>query len=181
MTITKTTTPYEFLIRWTDGKISGAHIKFLETVADGTEILSVKEGEAQKVSLAGEVGFPIADVLAAITSAANTTTQAALDAVTSSQAAQTASEAAQAAAKAAADAMEAEKARLATLQAEKDAADKAAADKAAQDAAAKAQADAAIAAAQAEADKAAAAQKAFDDAVAAKVAELTAQPTTQGA
>ena len=102
-------------------------------------------------------------------------------AIADAEAAKAASEAAQAAAKAAADAMEAEKARLATLQAEKDAADKAAADKAAQDAAAKAQADAAIAAAQAEADKAAAAQKAFDDAVAAKVAELTAQPTTQGA
>jgi hypothetical protein len=33
MAITKTTQPYEFLVRWRDGAISGAHIRFLETIS----------------------------------------------------------------------------------------------------------------------------------------------------
>ena len=69
MAITKTQSPYEFLVRWTDGKISGAHIKFLERIIDddGVTVLSEKEGMAQPVSMAGEVGYPIADIWAAIT------------------------------------------------------------------------------------------------------------------
>lgn len=64
--ITKTQTPYEFLIRWRDGKISGAHAKFLETISEDGVVLNVKEGDAIPVSLAGEVGYPIADIFAAI-------------------------------------------------------------------------------------------------------------------
>lgn len=64
MAITKTQTPYEFLVRWKDGKIAGAHVKFLEKVIDDDgSVLSEKEGNALPVSLAGEAGYPLADVL----------------------------------------------------------------------------------------------------------------------
>ena len=64
MPITKSKTPNEFLVRWSDsGVIQGAHIVFREAIAeDGTE-LSSKMLPAQPVSLAGEAGFPLADVL----------------------------------------------------------------------------------------------------------------------
>ena len=66
MAITKTTTPYEFLVRWKDGAIAGAHIKFLETVSENGVVLSQKEGIASPVSMAGESGFPIADLLTTV-------------------------------------------------------------------------------------------------------------------
>lgn len=64
MTITKSKTPNEFLVRWSDaGVIQGAHIVFREAIKeDGTE-LSSKMLPAQPVSLAGEAGFPLSDVL----------------------------------------------------------------------------------------------------------------------
>ena len=66
MAITKTTQPYEFLVRWRDGAISGAHIRFLETILEDGVVLAQKEGNAMPVSLSGEVGYPIADVLTAV-------------------------------------------------------------------------------------------------------------------
>lgn len=66
MAITKTQSPYEFLVRWNNGVLSGAHIRFLETIADGAEIISQKEGNAQPVSMAGEAGFPLSDILTAM-------------------------------------------------------------------------------------------------------------------
>jgi hypothetical protein len=65
--ITKTQTPHEFLIRWDDaGKLSGAHIAFREAITDdGVEIAS-KFGDPLPVSMAGESGFPLADVLGMI-------------------------------------------------------------------------------------------------------------------
>ena len=66
MAITKTTQPYEFLVRWRDGAISGAHIRFLETVLEDGVVLAQKEGNAMPVSLSGEVGYPLADVLTAV-------------------------------------------------------------------------------------------------------------------
>ncbi len=64
MPITKSKTPNEFLVRWSDsGVIQGAHIVFREAITeDGTE-LSSKMLPAQPVSMAGEAGFPLADVL----------------------------------------------------------------------------------------------------------------------
>jgi hypothetical protein len=120
--ITKTQSPYEFLVRWTDGKISGAHIKFLERIIDddGVTVLSEKEGMAQPVSMAGEVGYPIADIWAAITVSSVAAGQQSLtdmaDALAkqaAADAAKAASEAAQALAKTAADAQEVENKRLA--------------------------------------------------------------------
>ena len=66
MAITKTTQPYEFLVRWRDGAISGAHIRFLETILEDGVVLAQKEGNAMPVSLSGEVGYPLADVLTAV-------------------------------------------------------------------------------------------------------------------
>src|ERR1035437_3830799 len=83
MPLTKTQSPYEFLVRWKDGKIAGAHVKFLERVIDhdGVTVLSEIEGMAQPVSMAGEVGYPIADIFAAIHTDSVATAQAAVTAV----------------------------------------------------------------------------------------------------
>ena len=72
MALTQTKTPYEFLARWTDdgSALKGAHIAFIETIKDGATVLSVKVGDAQPVSLAGEQGFPLAQALAALNAAA---------------------------------------------------------------------------------------------------------------
>lgn len=63
MTIIKTSAPYEFLVRWKDGAIAGAHVRYLETIKDGDTVVSVKEGDPMPVSLAGGAGFPLADIL----------------------------------------------------------------------------------------------------------------------
>jgi hypothetical protein len=87
MAITKTQTPYEFLVRWKDGKISGAHVKFLERVIDEDgSVLSEKEDVAVPVSMAGEAGYPIADVFAAIHEGAVATAQDAVAAIAEAQA-----------------------------------------------------------------------------------------------
>lgn len=67
MAITKTQQPYEFLARWRNGVLAGAHIQLLTKVVDddGTTLVEKLE-PAMKVSLAGEAGFPLADVLTAL-------------------------------------------------------------------------------------------------------------------
>lgn len=73
MAITKTQQPYEFLVRFDkDGKLAGAHIQFRTFVIDedGTTVLSEKVGDAQPVEMAGQTGFPLADVLADVQAAA---------------------------------------------------------------------------------------------------------------
>jgi hypothetical protein len=120
MTIQKTTTPYEFLIRWgKDGSISGAHVKWLDTVRDDDTIISEKEGVAIPVSLAGEAGYPIGDIFAAIDTTAKSTAESALAsiALADQQAADLVAK--QAEVKAAADALEAENVRLAAAKAVK--------------------------------------------------------------
>ena len=64
MTILKTQTPHEFLIRWDDaGALKGAHIAFRESITeDGAEISS-KFTAPQAVAMAGATGFPLADVI----------------------------------------------------------------------------------------------------------------------
>ena len=66
MAITKQQTPYEFLVRWTDGAVAGAHIRFLERLVEDGVVISEKEGDAKPVSMAGGAGFPIADILSAL-------------------------------------------------------------------------------------------------------------------
>ena len=63
MTIIKTQTPYELLIRWKDGAVAGAHVKFLEQIVEDGVVLHEKEGDATPVSMAGEAGYPLADIL----------------------------------------------------------------------------------------------------------------------
>ena len=127
--ITKTQTPYEFLIRWRDGKISGAHAKFLETISEDGVVINTKEGDAVPVSLAGEVGYPIADIFAAISAGAVASARQAVTDIATADGKKAEAEAAEASAKAAADAAEKENARLAQALAVAEAAAKAAADK----------------------------------------------------
>lgn len=53
--------PYEFLVRWNylTGELQGAHVKIYDNV-------SLKEGNAQTVAVAGASGFPLAAILTAI-------------------------------------------------------------------------------------------------------------------
>ena len=142
MVITKIVVPYEFLVRWKNGKISGAHVKFLETISEDGVVVSEKEGMAQPVSMAGELGYPIADIFAAIRLDSVATAQAAVTACSDAHAAeaqakdaQATAEKAQAEAKLAADAAEAEAKRLTDALAAQVAAEKAVADKVVFDAA----------------------------------------------
>lgn len=171
--ITKTKTPYEFLIRWTDGKISGAHIKFLETVSEDGVTLAQKETNAEPVELAIEAGFPIADVWAMVSAGAASVGQQALTDIATAN-----SKKAEAEAKAAQEIEDAKARETAANEAKALAESAEAESKAAQEAAAKAAAYleaenarvAAALAAQAEAERIAKEKKAFDDAVAAAVA-----------
>ena len=77
MPITKSQTPNEFLVRWSDaGQIQGAHIVFREAVVeDGVELTS-RLLPAQPVALAGSTGFPLADVLGDVQASALATIEA---------------------------------------------------------------------------------------------------------
>ena len=67
MAYSETKTPYEFLIRWDNsGVIQGAHIAFLETVLKDGEVVTQNQSTVQSVEIAGQVGFPLADVLSQI-------------------------------------------------------------------------------------------------------------------
>ncbi len=93
MAITKTNQPYEFLVRWNNGTLAGAHVRFLETLTEDGVVLSQKEGNAQPVSLAGEAGFPIEDILDGLQVQAITERDAALAAKATAEAALTAKQA----------------------------------------------------------------------------------------
>ena len=171
--ITKTKAPYEFLIRWTDGKISGAHIKFLETVTEDGVTLVQQESNAEPVELAIEAGFPMADVWAMVSAGAASVGQQALTDIATANTKKAEAEAA--ANKEIEDAkareVAANEAKALAEQAEaaaKEAQAKAEQAKAASDAALKAAQDAANALAAQE--KAAAEKAAFDKAVADAVA-----------
>lgn len=47
MTIQAVTQPYEILIRFTDGQVSGSHFKTIEIVTDGIRVYSATEGPPQ--------------------------------------------------------------------------------------------------------------------------------------
>lgn len=67
MAFEERTRPYEFLVRWGEnGAVQGAHVALItEIVKDGV-VVSATAGHAQAVSLAGEAGFPISEVLDAV-------------------------------------------------------------------------------------------------------------------
>lgn len=64
--ITKTVVPYEFLGRWNGGVFAGAHVRFLEIIAQGEKVLSQREGHALPVAVGAGQGFPLADILTSI-------------------------------------------------------------------------------------------------------------------
>jgi len=67
MAYSETKTPYEFLIRWdNNGVIQGAHIAFLETVLKDGEVVTQTQSTVESVEIAGQLGFPLADVLSQI-------------------------------------------------------------------------------------------------------------------
>ena len=117
MTITKTTTPYEFLARWdATGKLAGAHVGFLERITDGAEVLSEKALPVQPV---GDNGFPLADIMSTVQADALAAVEAAKAETKAAEDAQKAAEDA----KATADAeLVALKQTLATVAGERDAA-----------------------------------------------------------
>lgn len=64
--ITTTKHPYEFLVRWRDGKLSGAHVGFeLTTTEDGTA-LSTTALPVMAVDIGQGAGFPLADILSQV-------------------------------------------------------------------------------------------------------------------
>lgn len=58
-------TPYELLFRWgDDGSLQGAHAVWLIRILDGSgNLISSQTSEAQPVAVAGNDGFPLADLL----------------------------------------------------------------------------------------------------------------------
>lgn len=76
MTITKNRVPYEFLVRMdSNGKIAGAHIQFRDILEEDGVFLSEKTSEAMPVSLAGEAGFPLSEIIDLAHSAALSTVE----------------------------------------------------------------------------------------------------------
>lgn len=61
--ITKTQIPYEFLARWTDGKLAGAHVGFITTITENGVVLSTKTGDVMPVDIGSGKGFPLQDIL----------------------------------------------------------------------------------------------------------------------
>ena len=55
--------PYEFLVRWRDGVISGAHVGFELTATENGKVLSTTP---LPVVAVGDGGFPLSDILGQI-------------------------------------------------------------------------------------------------------------------
>ena len=63
---TETKTPYELLVRWRDGIISGAHVGFITTLRrDGVLIMETPEN-VQPVAIGSTAGFPLSDILSQV-------------------------------------------------------------------------------------------------------------------
>jgi len=60
---TETTSPYEFLVRWNNGIIAGAHVGFLETVLKDGKIISQKQKNVESVAIGLQEGFPLTEIL----------------------------------------------------------------------------------------------------------------------
>lgn len=89
--------PYEFLVRWNHqtGVLQGAHAKFYEAITDANGvIIGGKEGDAMSVIVAGNAGFPLAEILSAIESGAIIAMEAANAALTAEKTAHAATQAA---------------------------------------------------------------------------------------
>lgn len=67
MSLQTTIEPYEFLARFRNGKLSGAHIQNIVVVRDGESVISEHIMDAKPV---GSSDFPLSDILDATTKAA---------------------------------------------------------------------------------------------------------------
>lgn len=67
MPLTTTEEPYEFLARFRNGKLVGAHVQNILVTKDGDKMISETILDAKPV---GAKGFPLADILDATTQAA---------------------------------------------------------------------------------------------------------------
>lgn len=61
--ITTIKRPYEFLARWREGKISGAHVGFEVTTMEDGKVISVAPLTVQPVDIGNGIGFPLRDIL----------------------------------------------------------------------------------------------------------------------
>src|SRR3990167_3682242 len=55
--------PYEFLARWREGELTGAHICFELTATEDGKVLSTTPLDAMPVDIGQGIGFPLADIL----------------------------------------------------------------------------------------------------------------------
>lgn len=66
--IEKKRIPYEFLARWNPetGVLQGAHVKFIDTILEDGKAISQKDSDAMPVAVAGASGYPLGDILDAL-------------------------------------------------------------------------------------------------------------------
>ena len=55
--------PYEFMARWTDGKLAGAHVGFITQIVENGVVLSSTAGEVMPVDVGSGKGYPLADIM----------------------------------------------------------------------------------------------------------------------
>jgi len=60
------TRPYEFLVRWRDGVISGAHVGFEDVIVEDGAVIGAVQQNVQAVDIGLGKGFPLADILGQI-------------------------------------------------------------------------------------------------------------------
>jgi hypothetical protein len=60
------TRPYEFLVRWRDGVISGAHVGFEDAIVEDGKVIGATPLPVQAVDIGSGQGFPLQDILTAM-------------------------------------------------------------------------------------------------------------------
>jgi multidrug efflux pump subunit AcrA (membrane-fusion protein) len=60
------TRPYEFLVRWRDGVISGAHVGFEDVIVEDGAVIGAVQQNVQAVDIGLGKGFPLAEILGQI-------------------------------------------------------------------------------------------------------------------
>ncbi len=58
--------PYELLVRWREGALSGAHVGFELTTTEDGKVLSTTPLAVMPVDIGQGIGFPLADILAQV-------------------------------------------------------------------------------------------------------------------
>jgi hypothetical protein len=65
--ITKQIQPYELLVRWNNGVMVGAHVQFITKLIEDGTVLNERVGDAMPINVGQGKGFPLADILQAVT------------------------------------------------------------------------------------------------------------------